>query len=287
MSSQHVYDYEVDLDSDSAPARVIRMAGRGKRVLEIGAGPGSITRHLSGTNGCDVVAAELDPAAIEILKAHTKAIYPLDLNDPNWPSKLEKEGKFDVVIAADVLEHLYDPASVLKSMVSLLNDTGSIVLSLPHVSHCAIHACLLDEDFCYRDWGLLDKTHIRFFGLKNIEALHAQAGLSLVEAQFVVRLPDQTEFAERWNQLPANLRTGLLNANRHSLIYQVVTRASRTAQVAQPISLMDVPVESPSLPQVIGHRFTSRAKTFARTYVPPAIREPLEQRLKRLLGRTP
>ena len=56
----HTYEYDIDLESDIAPARVLRMVGRNKRVLEIGAGPGSITRHLSGTLGCHVVALEID-----------------------------------------------------------------------------------------------------------------------------------------------------------------------------------------------------------------------------------
>jgi len=40
----HKYDYEIDLNDDGAPARVVRMVGRGKRVLEIGAGAGNMTR---------------------------------------------------------------------------------------------------------------------------------------------------------------------------------------------------------------------------------------------------
>src|SRR5262245_9758585 len=124
---RHTYQYDVDLASDTAPARVIRMTGRGKKVLEIGAGPGSITRHLSGTNNCDVVAVELDPSAIEHLTPFCRRVYGLDLNDPQWPHELASEGKFDVVIAADVLEHLYNPLATLRGMRSLLNDEGAII----------------------------------------------------------------------------------------------------------------------------------------------------------------
>lgn len=44
-------------------------------------------------------------------------------------------------------------------------------LSLPHVGHAAIAGCLIDEDFEYRQWGLLDRTHVRFFGIKNVQNL--------------------------------------------------------------------------------------------------------------------
>src|SRR5688572_16741213 len=118
-SSRHTYQYDVDLSSDTAPARVIRLAGRHKKVLEIGAGPGSITRHLSGANDCDVVALEIDPTAIERLQPFCRKIYASDLNHQDWPQDLAAEGKFDVVIAADVLEHLYDPLTTLRGMKGL------------------------------------------------------------------------------------------------------------------------------------------------------------------------
>lgn len=53
------------MDSDVAPARVLRMVGKAKTVLAIGVGPG--TRHLSGTLGCNVAALDSDPTALEKL----------------------------------------------------------------------------------------------------------------------------------------------------------------------------------------------------------------------------
>jgi 2-polyprenyl-3-methyl-5-hydroxy-6-metoxy-1,4-benzoquinol methylase len=242
-SPRHTYQYDVDLGSDTAPARVIRMTGRHKKVLEIGAGPGSITRHLSGANDCDVVALEIDPTAIERLQPFCRKIYASDLNQRDWPQGLAAEGKFDVVIAADVLEHLYDPLTTLRGMKSLLNENGAIILSLPHAGHCVINACLMDEDFEYREWGLLDKTHIRFFGLKNIQSLYANAGLAITDAQFVVRAPEETEFADRWRKLPARIRDAL-SSNPYGHIYQVVTKAEPVETARNAITLLDVPVET-------------------------------------------
>jgi len=244
-SNAHTYEYEIDLKSDVAPARVLRMVGHGKKVLEIGAGPGSITRHLSGTLGCDVVALEIDPTALEKLKPHARSLYAMDLNDPAWSAELqEKEGSFDVVIAADVLEHVYDPWAVLGSMKSLLNDTGSVILSIPHVGHAAVAACLLDEDFEYRPWGLLDRTHIRFFGIKNIQALYASQGLSIEQSEFVVRTPQMTEFVHRWQRLPEDVRAAL-QRNRFSHVYQIVSRAVPKDRAQHDLRLMDLDVPPP------------------------------------------
>lgn len=240
-AARHTYEYEVELGSDTAPSRVIRMTGHGRRVLEVGAGPGSITKHLIKSNKCDVVALEIDPTAIAKLKEFCPNIYSLDLNDENWPHALAKEGKFDVVIAADVLEHVYNPLRTLNGMKSLLRDDGEIILSLPHVGHCVINACLLDEDFDYRDWGLLDKTHIRFFGVKNMNKLYADAGMAIVDAEFVVRTPRQTEFADRWSRLAPDAQR-VLSSNPFGYVYQVVSKGKPSQYASRNLDLLNVPV---------------------------------------------
>ena len=243
---KHTYEYDIDLASDVAPARVISMVKRGTKVLEIGAGPGSITRHLSGSLDCDVVALEIDPSAIEKLAPFARKVYSLDLNDPSWTKTLEAEqGKFDTVIAADVLEHVYDPWTVLSGMKSLLNDSGSVILSIPHVGHASIVGCLFDEDFDYRPWGLLDKTHIRFFGIKNVQNLYNSQGLSIEQSHFVVRSPEMTEFAVRWRRLPSGIRRAA-QANRFSHVFQVVSRAVPMERAKNNLRLMDLDVSPPT-----------------------------------------
>ncbi len=80
-----------------------------------------------------------------------------------------RNDKFEVIVAADVLEHLYDPWATLRTVRDILDTDGYVVVSLPHIGHNAVIACILQEDFEYQDWGLLDKTHIRFFGIENMQ----------------------------------------------------------------------------------------------------------------------
>ena len=232
----HKYDYEIDLNDDGAPARVVRMVGRGKRVLEIGAGPGSMTRVLRDSFDCRITAVEIDEDVIASLTPHCERVHRADLNDPNWPQALANERKFDVIIVADVLEHLYDPWTALPRIKGLLANDGNIIVSIPHAGHNSVVACLLDEDLAYRDAGLLDKTHIRFFGMKNIQALFDAAGLAITEAEFVIRTPDETEFAAAWNRLPAALRTQLLKSEFGN-VYQIVARAVPMEAAKERISL--------------------------------------------------
>lgn len=223
-SGRHTYDYVVDTSSQTAPANVIRMVGQQKRVLEIGCGPGSITKLLALQGQCKVTGLELDSEAIKLVAPYCEAVMQADLNSDDWPRLLDDVGGFDVVVAADVLEHLYDPWVTLKRMVPLVGHGGYLVISLPHVGHAAVAGCLMSGDFDYRDWGLLDRTHIRFFGLKNMEDLFNQAGLKIIEARYVTKPPEDTEFAPVWSRLTAQVRAAL-SSSPHAHVYQVVIKA--------------------------------------------------------------
>ncbi len=238
----HQYEYLVDLADASAPTSVVRLVGTDRKVLEVGAGPGSITRFLSGENRCRVTAVEIDDSAIAKLRRFCDRVIKLDLNAPDWTEHLRNEGPFEVVVIADVLEHLNDPWQVLADAKCLLAPGGYVVVSLPHVGHCAIIACLLDGDFEYRDWGLLDRTHIRFFGILNIQHLFERAGLSIIDVHFVVKDPEDTELAEHWRRLPASTQT-MLAQGPHARVYQVVVKAA--ASNGRPgIILSDIVVPS-------------------------------------------
>ena len=129
-----------------------------------------------------------------------------------------------MVLAADVLEHLYDPWTALQRMAQLINKDGYLVISLPHIGHAGVMGCLMDGDFAYHDWGLLDRTHIRFFCLKNMEALFAQAKLKIIEVSYVTKHPLETEFAEKWLKLPETVQKVLLDS-AYASIFQVVLKA--------------------------------------------------------------
>lgn len=235
----HDYDYENDDRSvgDFAPAYVIEFAGAGRKILELGAGSGMQTKYLAAGEKNTVIAADINKASVEKLRRFTPHAYHIDLNDPTWPQTFAEEGQFDTIIAADVLEHLYDPWSTLATMMTLLRENGEIILSLPYIGNASILGLISDDNFHYREEGLLDKTHIRFFGLRNISQLHEDAGLKIVDARFVLRPPHTTEFHPHWNGLPQLLKSAL-TINPRSDIYQVVTRARRAEDAVASIDLL-------------------------------------------------
>jgi SAM-dependent methyltransferase len=103
---------------------------------------------------------------------------------------LVAHGPFEVIIFADVLEHLPGPAQVLETAVRGLNPGGLVLISVPNVGHWSIRANLLFGRFDYQEYGLMDSTHLRWFTEKSLRAfversrleilsLRAAAGLTL------------------------------------------------------------------------------------------------------------
>ena len=225
MGQRHKYEYPVNLNDDNrASTKVVRMVGQGRRVLELGAGPGTITQLLKNQAGCIVTAVEIDDEALSRLAPFCERVFQLDLNDPAWTEGLARPDGFEVIVAADVFEHLLDPWSTLAALKPLLAPDGSVVISLPHAGHNAVVAALLNGDFRYHEWGLLDRTHIRFFGIKNIEDLFDSAGYVIEEVDYVRFSPDMTELADLWRNLSKNIKQAL-SESPYGDIYQVVIKA--------------------------------------------------------------
>lgn len=241
MNVENNYVYSVNLNEQNTASYIIDMVGSNKNVLEAGAGPGSITKLLVNTLGCQVTAIEIDESSIQNLKQYCSSVHKLDLNNENWITEFSSNRHFDIVVAADVLEHLHNPLSALLSFKKLLNPDGSIIVSLPHIGHSSIYACLMDNDFEYRDWGLLDRTHIRFFGIKNMQRLFDDAGLKIVDVKFVLRKPEYTEYAKRWSQMPNEFRK-VIKKNKYSDVYQVVFRTVPVEALGERIDLLMEPV---------------------------------------------
>jgi 2-polyprenyl-3-methyl-5-hydroxy-6-metoxy-1,4-benzoquinol methylase len=230
-TSADIYVFDVDPESDTAGAHVLRLVGRDKRVLEIGAGPGSTARPLKVHNNCRIVALEIDPNCVPILEKFCDRVVQGDLSSPNWHDALRGE-QFDAIVIADVLEHLVDPWATLRTATTLLKPDGFVVCSMPNASHAAILACFATDDVEYREHGLLDKTHLRFFGIRNLQQLFQQADLRIVDALYVVRPPEFTEFAGKWDTVPRFARRALTRG-RFSQVYQTVVKATFNSNGSQ------------------------------------------------------
>lgn len=171
------------------------------RVLEVGCALGATGGYLKARHGCEVVGVEIDERMAELARAHLDRVHVGDLNRTTLIELLGPE-PFDLIFLGDVLEHLVDPWTTLAHARSLLTDSGRIVASLPNVSHVSTLASLLfTQRWPYRDRGLHDRTHLRFFTRKNLVELYAQAGLVIEEEQRNLRLIDPVASINRLAKL--------------------------------------------------------------------------------------
>ncbi|WP_326514720.1 glycosyltransferase [Clostridium intestinale] len=94
-----------------------------------------------------------------------------------------EENYFDYIIFADVLEHLYDPWLVLKNIKRYLKDNGKIIASIPNVMHYSVIRDLINGNWTYRESGILDKTHMRFFTFNEIVDMFNRCGYFTIAHQ--------------------------------------------------------------------------------------------------------
>jgi len=195
------YDYDINLDDDSVAARIVRLVGYDKHVLELGCSGGHMSRVFQ-QRGCTVVGVEYDAAVLEGARPYCAAVYPLDLNDPAWTDAVKAHGPFDAIVAADVLEHLRDPRACLARMRTLLAPNGTVVISTPNIAHGGVIAGLLRGEFNYRETGLLDRTHIHFFTEQSLRDTLEAEGFTLIHASPVNADQYHPEFSAQWAKLP-------------------------------------------------------------------------------------
>ena len=143
----------------------------GSSVLDVGSASGYFGERLAG-KGYYVVGVEQNEAAASVAAAFYDEFVVADVE-----AGLRLSRKFDVIVLADVLEHLRQPLNVLIHLRDLLSSTGRFVISVPNVANIYVRLSLLFGRFEYADRGILDETHLRFFTLNSACALVQKAAL--------------------------------------------------------------------------------------------------------------
>jgi len=89
----------------------------------------------------------------------------------------------DVIVIADVLEHLRDPGSLLRLVRQSLSQNGKAFISVPNIANITIRLGLLFGIFEYRDRGILDHTHLHFYTMRTFRQEIEDAGFRIVEVR--------------------------------------------------------------------------------------------------------
>lgn len=152
------------------------------RVLDVGCGAGEVGRSLRAAGADAVVGVEINPDAADAARTHLDEVHIGDAETLIHDGVLA--GPFDTIVLYDVLEHLVDPAALLAELTPLAASGAHVHVSVPNARHFSLMRDLvLRGTFGYTDWGHRDRTHLRWFTRRDIEALVREGGWVVEQVQ--------------------------------------------------------------------------------------------------------
>lgn len=218
------YETDINLEFENTMTIMLNEIENNSVVLEFGPASGRLTKHLKEKCGCKMYIVELDEEAGKIAAQYAEDAVIGDIEKYEWVEKFAGV-KFDYVLFADVLEHLYHPEKVLEKVKEILKPEGYIIMSLPNIAHNSIIIDLLDNKFEYKNTGLLDNTHIRFWTYDNIENMLKELSLKVDVKYATYTQVGFNEFANTYDDVK-NINPMVLKSRKMGEIYQYVYKVT-------------------------------------------------------------
>lgn len=160
-------------------AVVARVPRRATRLLDVGCGTGLLGRALKEERADRaVVGITYSEAEAALARTTLDEVIVADLEAFSF----EGIGSFDCVICSHVLEHLRNPATVLRRLAAVMSSDAQLIVALPNVLYWRQRLEFLRGRFRYTNGGLMDDTHVVFFDWQTARDLLQDSGFELVEA---------------------------------------------------------------------------------------------------------
>ena len=157
------------------PDLLARIPFSARAVLEVGCGTGATLAAYRPRNpSCRLFGIEPDPDRAAIARQRLDAVAESDVDDIAAPFGAQR---FDCILYSTSLERMRDPWSVLAQHARLLTPEGLMALCVANVEHWSFVAFLLTGGFDYRQSGLFDRAHLRWFTVDSLHKTLTEAGL--------------------------------------------------------------------------------------------------------------
>ena len=163
-------------------AHAQRLLPAGGRVLDVGCASGGLLALLRPHAG-HLAGLELSRSAAQAAARVGDHVVCGALEERDLPFE---PSSFHLVVLADVLEHLADPAAGLARAVAWCRPGGAILVSVPNVAHWHARLTLLRGRWPQEDSGTFDAGHLRWFTRGSLRALLDGGGLRAVELHAIV-----------------------------------------------------------------------------------------------------
>ena len=179
------------------------------RLLDVGCGAGTTGEAVKKAYpGAMVFGIELNEAAAEAARTRVDKVATGRFEEVDLEALGIAPGSLDTVILADVLEHLYDPWSVLLRLRPYLTADAQIIASIPNVRNLALMEELARGNWRYEECGLLDVTHIRFFTLREIYRFFHETGYRITNKRINIDKRLAGLFNRHIGQASSDIRLG-------------------------------------------------------------------------------
>ncbi len=263
------YDFVVDPGNrNSTYGLICERVPEGAAVLDIGCSSGNLGLVLERVRGCRVLGIDIDRDAIAI--ARGKGIEAIVADLTQQPATTVVGGRlFDVVIVADVLEHLVTPAGILAPVGALLKPGGKVLCSFPNITHVDVQTMLAQDEWRTQPTGILDETHLRFFTQASFSELAFRCGYDVAAVERVTLPSLGTEVLDYGRRLGlrapdlADLAAVAQRSNPNCEVYQYVFELRRSPEqihLTTPLSLEATPGAT-SLPALEAGRLDVLVRT--------------------------
>lgn len=167
-------------------------------VLDVGCSTGALGARIQSETGAVVIGIEMDPTlAADAERRLARVICDDALHGL---ARLRREQvAFDLVVFADVLEHMTDPWTAVNDAISIMPHGGWLIASIPNVAHYSTHIALIRGTWPSRDRGIHDRSHLRFFARRDLHALFDRPGRTSMETlSSVFRFTEQPRRFNRY-----------------------------------------------------------------------------------------
>jgi methionine biosynthesis protein MetW len=170
------YRYRRNTHRYGAHEVILRSVPTGSRVLDVGCATGYLGEALR-ERGCRAWGLDRSAEAVSVAEPRYDEVHAIDLEECDRLPWTERS--FDVVLAADVLEHLRDPQRPLQLLRRYIRPGGRLIVSLPNVAHVSVRLPLLFGRFRYRTTGILDQTHVHLYTFTTARELVEASGFAI------------------------------------------------------------------------------------------------------------
>ena len=228
-AAPHIYSRHIAPGEHNSLQALADIVPPDSKVLDLGCGTGALGTWLTVHKRCVVDGFTLSEAEATQAAPHYRRVVIGNLETADIAALFEPHA-YDFIVCADVLEHLSHPDKTLADCHALLAPNGKLLVSVPNVAYAGLIAELLDGKFGYRDEGLLDRTHLRFFTRSTLLATLAHNRWLPTDVTPIRRTVLDSEFNVAFEALPPAVSRYLLGAP-DSATYQFVVTCQATQEV--------------------------------------------------------